>query len=148
MKNELMTGDWMQHANGKYYQVTHIDKLHDGSINFACGVPYLWSYNNKFEPVPMTMEFLEGNGFTDCATSIVLSEMGLRYWYQGYGNYISDSDFLITQDTNKKVFFVRYASFSFPPIKYVHELQHILSICHIDKEIQLNYEEVVSADNC
>ena len=59
----VQIGDWLQHANGKYYQVTRIDRLGDGNIHFACGFPHLWEYNNKFKPIPLEKIHLAKNGF-------------------------------------------------------------------------------------
>ena len=99
--NELMVGDWLKHANGKYYRVTRIDVLGDyNSIHYACGFPHLWEYNNKFEPIPLTPEILEKNGFK----RVIPSE-------------------------RTKVYLTH--------IKYVHELQHALRLCGIEKEIIL-----------
>lgn len=62
-ENELMIGDWVQHASGKYFRITRIDMWNNGSIHFACGHIHLWDYNNKFSPIPLTAEILKKNGF-------------------------------------------------------------------------------------
>ena len=58
---DLMVGDWVMNANGKPMQVKSIVFGH-----FACaenGGANCWEYNNNFEPIQITPEILEKNGF-------------------------------------------------------------------------------------
>lgn len=128
--DELMIGDWMQHANGNYFRVTRIDKWGDGSTHFACGHPHLWEYNNKFSPIPLTGEILEKNGFVkqDYDGWVISEKFGRRFI-----SYRTDYfDGLLK---------ILYAEEPFCDlclkIKYVHELQHALRLCNIEKEIKL-----------
>ena len=120
----------MQHANGKYYQVTRIDMLKDGSIHYACGTPHLWEYNNKFSPVILTHEILEKNfvydeledtfNLSDDYFDIVIRERNEYTWELSYHN--TEVHFLDTVING---------------IGFVHELQNILRFLCIDKEITL-----------
>lgn len=131
---DLMVGDWLMHANGTPMQVKMIVFGH-----FACGEKYtnFWEYNNKFEPIPLTPEILEKSGFND---SIIEAQKRIRFvvlckeyqitysfnsnWFSIYKNAnVSGSDY--------PIFICAFQE----RIKYIHELQHALKLCGIDKEI-------------
>lgn len=119
--NELMIGDWMRHVNGTPMQVTKITTVH-----FACaknGGANCWEYNNKFEPIPLTKELLKKNGF----------EL-IKGIYPTLRNHYKDIIFQmveIEETKHNKPFY----TFKGYPIFYVHQLQHALKLCEIDKEI-------------
>lgn len=117
--HKLMVGDWLQHANGKYFQVTRIDMWGDGSVHFACGHPHLWEYNNEFSPIPLTPEILEKNGFH-------------KVWNGSWK--LNNTNLLIDEDNG---FYVGISMLSLR-LDYVHELQHILRLCGIDKKIPIS----------
>lgn len=124
--NELMIGDWMRHANGTPMQVTRIDYTQDGG-HFACGTPHCWEYNNKFETVPLTGDILTANGF--------YSERNIGYVYEdGEHEVIVD---LWNHDCrilyNRDVVVNIHCFFDIA----VHELQHALRLCGVEKEIKL-----------
>lgn len=107
--NELMVGDYLMH-NGFPYRVIQVDGIvRDG-----------WMIENGEEdcgePIPLTPEILEKNGFI-CD--------GSSWWYL---------DFRIVLSTSKGVSLVcgRQKRFEF-----VHQLQHALRLCEIEKEIIL-----------
>ena len=125
----IQIGDWLLHANGKYYQVTRIDRLDDGNIHFACGFPHLWEYNNKFEPIALKRIHLTKNGFK--ATNAEDTEFVYRDGYEikvMIDEYIRDSMFLSIEFAEKNIWM---------PIEYVHELQQAMRIMGCDKEIEL-----------
>ena len=107
--NELMIGDWVMIEN--YSRICGIaedgvyfaDKNCKGAISF-----------DHIEPIPLTAEILERNGF-------VLD--GESWWYK---------DFRIVLSTSNGVSLICGRQMRF---KYVHELQHALRLCQIDKEI-------------
>ena len=133
--NELMIGDWLKHYNGTPMQVTKITTEH-----FACaenGGVNCWEYNNKFEPIPITPEILEKNGFNDTSFAANLKhkyfidtiEYQLGYYTKtnSFNVYKRGIDPFYTKD----VFCRGFQNI----VKYVHELQHALRLCGIDKEI-------------
>ena len=130
--NELMIGDWLQHASGKYFQVTRIDMWRDGSVHFACGHPHLWEYNNKFTPIPLIAEILEKNGFVEFMPhnwQIVIDNIMIELREPEHNMAIwLDWD---EHDTGT------YASYMLPKPDCVHELQHALRLCNIEKTIEL-----------
>lgn len=132
---ELQIGDWLQHANGKYYQVTRIDRLGDGNIHFACGFTHLWEYNNKFKPIPLEKRHLKMNGFK------VREETDDTefYYYDCYEINVSFDEGLPEDDIPPIIFLtIEFADKSIAmPIEYVHELQQAMRIMECDKEIKL-----------
>lgn len=117
-----MIGDWLRHYNGTPMQVTKITTEH-----FACaenGGVNCWEYNNKFEPIPLTPEILEKNGFEP------IKEGRFPTLKNCYGD-------ILFQLEDIKNEYIRDTLYMFKniPIFYVHELQHALKICGIDKEI-------------
>ena len=125
--NELMIGDWMQHASGDYFKITRIDMWSDGSTHFACGHPHLWDYNNKFSSIPLTVEILEKIGF----------------WYeQNVGYLMEEYEYEIiynSWDHNLRILKNReqILNLTYFDEMCVHELQHALRLCGINKEIEL-----------
>ena len=85
-----------------------------------------------FEPIPLTVEILEKNGILYRKSSfyyIINDNKDLEcthYIYQTIQN-----DWAIGVDTGA------YECSVFARIKYVHDLQHALKLCGIDKEIVL-----------
>jgi hypothetical protein len=133
--HELMIGNWLMHYNGTTMQVTRIEGCH-----FACGSPHCWEYNNVFKPIPITVEILEKNGWTQCNVD---DDGSVQYEYEE-GNV--DVDWwspsinipglfgCSTRDENTGII---HEMINELPISYVHELQNILRICGIKKEIVL-----------
>jgi len=117
----LMVGDWV-FTRGEIEQVTSI---YDGYI---CTEHYEDSHDYYFEPIPITPEILEKNGF---------EKQGFPGWE------IYTEDFLILWRNDYpdvleiRCFNAAYGSFRRSHISYVHELQHALRLCGIEKEIVL-----------
>ncbi len=109
--NELMVGDWVyDSANECYVQVTYKDFRND-CIRIL----------SDFKPIPITPEILEKNGFEN----------------QGYFGECILGDWRILCDTkNVDIIHGEHCNMD-TPIEYVHELQHALRLCGIDKEIVL-----------
>ena len=131
---ELMVNDWMQHANGKYYQVKRVDCLADNRVHFACDTPHLWEYNNKFYPIPLTDEILKKNGFEKIdGVDALFQEYG-HPWVCWDGKFLSITDQLDTQmedvETPHILLDVK--------VEYVHQLQHALRMVGVEKEIVLS----------
>lgn len=129
--NNLMVGDWVRHINGTPYQVTCIKDGH-----FACSIPHLWEYNNKFEPIPLTTEILKQNGFEEKTESNPF----VYYLFKDGDNIVSLEH---TYDTTDKEDYWacsignRLCDVCTISMHYVHELQHALKLCGITHEISL-----------
>lgn len=105
-----------------------------------------WCIIEKVEPIPLTPEILEKNGFEK-----VLDEDGTecyRYYNSAADGYIKISLYN-GGDGDWSIEIVNYEKFDNNEIVYnnnfiflkVHQLQHALKLCGIDKEIDLNNTE-------
>ena len=122
--NELMVGDWvkLKTDDGTFIKV-HISALSfeyiwgiidDDEANDAIGYDYL-------EPIPLTAEILEKNLSTTsqiqyCWDDFLSNSFGEDFYEIRYHGDVTE---LIIS------------------IRYVHELQHVLKLCKIEKEIIL-----------
>ena len=130
--NELMIGDWVRCTDPTPFQLKIIDEID----HVACGEDCLMVDIADLQPIPLTAEILEKNGF----------KVRSRYiWEQRYnyccvkvniapkieieGEIFDESPILLQVDG---------AIFSLDVIvDFVHELQHALRLCGIEKEIEL-----------
>lgn len=123
--NELMVGDWVNtpDGNGIISLINAIDE------RFGVCVIRMnrWFLPNDVSPIPLTAEILEKNGFKYDDTNIGW-ELGTHDFTIGYGHIpfdeIEDYPFIWVAEK-----IVR--------LRYVHELQHALKLCGIEKEIVL-----------
>ena len=132
--NELMIGDWVKFTS-KYGYGTGLvvgiepregsaepttftiwKKDKEGNTKFFVGVS-----KNCVEPIPLTPKFLEKNGFKD---SDFFGELLYKDW-----QIISDCHHLAARCGEGWNFDI--------PCKFVHELQHALRLCGIEKEITI-----------
>lgn len=111
---ELMIGDWV-FTRGEIEQVTSI---YDGYI---CTEHYEDSHDYYFEPIPLTPEILEKNGFEEFDGWRILDMDDVEIRWIGTTLEISGS----------------HGNMDLPDVQCVHELQHALRLCGIDKEIVL-----------
>ena len=126
---ELMIDDWVyNHESDQYQRVWLLD--YDNVI--LINGDYSYDYDD-IEPIPLTPEILEKNGWTYNNEDEKFSP---QTWVGG-GLMLQDADdggyrIVVTsdydnEDTNNTPFV----------ILYVHELQHALRLCGIEKEIVL-----------
>lgn len=135
---ELMIGDWVKviepdryagaqgtilsltSQEGGYYEINISD------VNYG----YLTTdvFNEDIEPIPITKEILEKNGFEKDARNESYYKWN---WYILQDNVSYDMETWIV-----RLFKASDLTFCHP-IGYVHELQHALRLCEIDKEIVL-----------
>ena len=119
--NEIMTGDYLRIAQtGKIIKIVAVDEP-SGSVDYFDGDAggALTISVEKIEPIPLTAEILEKNGF------VVEPE----YCYDNPLQYCEIIDGLWISISGEKYFEGK--------LEYVHELQHALRLCGIDKEIVL-----------
>jgi len=140
MINVLMIGDWVRvprlNKNGKVYRIDRANGVGNGFIAVLRGD----FHEDDIEPVLLTPEILKKNGFendfyeeesiADYHT-IRLEGYSLKHnigeidgylvtWCNGSINVTTDVHCCVQKD-----------------ISYVHELQHALRLCGIEKEIEL-----------
>ena len=120
-----------------------IDEVMMGDIVSASGRPIhvtlavLNNWSDNIKPIPLTPEILEKNGFNDTSFEanhkykyvIHTNEYQLGYYPKtnSFNVYKKGIDPFYTKD----VFCCGFQNI----VKYVHELQHALKLCGIDKEI-------------
>lgn len=124
--NELMLGDWVYVPHGG--SATHYGRV--------CGIYEREVVSTTLEkdsgltkasalsPILLTSEILEKNGF---------ERLGSGYILLGHPFGLTNPS---TPDDYKDNYWLRVAASSVN-IKYVHELQHALRLCEIDKGIVL-----------
>lgn len=147
--NELMLGDWVLH-DGEPYQIRQLGiygEDRDGKDYPAVcvGKPKgigLIVERDEIEPIPLTPKILEKNGFKK-----TLDEDDTEC-YRHY-NRAADGYIKITLyddgDGSWSIEIVNYDKFDDNEIKYknefsflkIHELQHALRLCGINKEIDI-----------
>ena len=135
--NEIMIGDWVRRRyitkpSGQEvvrdFRVDQIRRL------FKDDEPDVWGDNGnmgtaeQMEPIPLTPEILEKNGWENSAPGVWQKEYGgfIFYWEEGTGRFGMD-DFRYLQEQWKIHL----------QIKHTHELQHALRLCGIEKEVVL-----------
>lgn len=118
---ELMVGDWVRNDLGETQQVVELREI--GAMLYYNDV---YSYD-EIEPIPLTTEFLEKN-FGEARN----------------GGYFEGDEFyeLFIIEVNDGTWIIKLDDVEFSNIprqqvmvSYVHELQHTLKLCGIDKEI-------------
>lgn len=122
--NEIMIGDWVRHRwtccdTGREvvrdFQLAAIQKI--GSYLYA------WSKGGNagniedIEPIPLTPEILGENGFAELNPG--------TWWYM---------DFHISLSTTRVYTLICGRTIQF---RFIHELQHALKLCGIEKDIVL-----------
>ena len=128
--NELTLGDWVRIGNGEPTKVTEL--AHD-YVRVA-GMFSDQAYGHV-EPIEITPEILEKNGFTKEPF------VSFEHYYCNYNeSHIRAFKFYGEDDVYVDAIEPHMPSAPFiscARFKYVHELQHALRLCKIDKEIKL-----------
>ena len=125
----LMVGNWVK------YTLTGIPARVAGIIKTSkeCNIyAYVGTCNRlqginerDFEPIPITEEFLKKNGFCSKHNDLYYLDSG---WYLDIeGSAIGEFNDAYESPTFIKKF----------TVKYVHELQHILRLTGIEKEVKI-----------
>lgn len=138
--SELMVGDWV-FTRGQIEQVTSI---YDGYI---CTEHYEDSHDYYFDPIPITPEILEKNGFRFIKADTVCPAD--RYWWAINGTRdgamveitIYNPDVhgvkVLTKIHTQSLHESGVNTVHSCDIESVHELQHALRLCGIEKKITL-----------
>lgn len=143
--NELMIGDWVM-----VNDIEHTHPLQVTEIFNKCGAYYATLYwdgmpdnvnpevltadVDKVLPIPLTPEILEKNWFRKISEGrFLLEDSEDLYWVKFYPkdtNYTCGAyDYI---DLESGCISIREM-----PIEFVHDLQHAMRICGIEKEIEL-----------
>ena len=121
--NELMLGDWIATKSPMGVQNSLIQELYPKGIITETGGAFLF---DEISAIPLTQEILEKNGFAQNYMYNVLKiDEDFEFWYYphlGYLRYEYRGELLFK---------------SMDGLNYVHQLQHALRFCGIEKEIIL-----------
>lgn len=141
LHEQFMIGDWIG-VNGFNHKVEEIaykdGELTIGILDPQCEIYSCYKGLDKIESIPLTAEILEKNGF--CLEE---EERGFSEPYQVYVN--DEYQYVIKiypkdgMDRYSKLIIGEYDDSENMSllINYVHELQHALKLCGIEKEIQI-----------
>lgn len=124
---ELMIGDWLFYRgqfNAFCFRVEQITKRKVGYHAEPNESKMHYIILSECEPIPITPEFLERNGFDKVQSLYYLKSLNKVYLcfieYNIVNNCLFINEGLIPR-----------------PIRYVHQLQHALKLCGIEKEITI-----------
>ena len=127
--NELTIGDWVRspkNADGDFY-AGQVCEIMQGVEHYYCNIPGPDGNDSircdDLSPVPLTVEILEKNGF-ECRGglwNLPGEDMGFKQLAATFAIYPYYAD----------------PTIHLCEIMFVHELQHALRLCGIEKEIVL-----------
>lgn len=137
---DLMIGDLVIHGFGGIGKITEIDSktvvIKDDGFDTGDGMNEVSFALNELTPIPLTAEILEKNGFvkynevSDTPPYDQDEEGNMYYSYKG------EQKFWGWWQPNN-VYFIPVNAMLDLEIKYVHQLQHALRLCGIDKVITI-----------
>lgn len=127
---DLMIGDFVT-VNNTPLQIAALGTAKAGFTD-AKGEMFYHYYDN-IAPIPLTTEILEKNGWWlgDAEHHLESLNATIKQDYY-FGN-----DFTIRYDSDNKLLIERGYDNGEMELQYVHELQHALKLCGINKEIEL-----------
>ena len=143
--NELMIGDWVEctyWTPSKQLKVAEIRRVMDDEIKIGVYDDdlVLIFRQSEVNPIPLTPEILEKNGWkhefdkTDYMVKYDLGNEGKNCWMMWA---IKEHNLDIQRQDEKLDIYNLKVSRVDIPCDYVHELQHAMRICGIDKQIIL-----------
>lgn len=126
--SELMLGDYLYVWPSN--MVIKVAAIHKGKVGYhACTNKLSWVRVGLLRPIPLSIEILEKNGFKKDEKS-----ENMYYWNWS----ISDNCVSYDKETSKVRVFHTLGSLVFvEPLSFLHELQNALTICGIEKEIEI-----------
>lgn len=133
---ELSIGDWVVAKLAKWgydsleetepMRIMRIDNSEpeQAYMNLICGDGMMVHYASidDLHPIPLTPEILEKNGFVKAELATVIE------WYHWNDFFIGFKDGLIYTSINGREIW---------GMRHVHQLQHVLRLAGIDKDIEL-----------
>lgn len=136
---DLMIGDWvcLKDKNlpieKRYFKIKYlaisagvswVNQETNAPIGLRDGKSLIPVFRDEVYPIPLTPEILEKNGF-------VYADLPFENFYEGYGLRIYGGNFA---DGHSNWYIICGINVSMN-VTHVHELQHALRLCKIDKEI-------------
>lgn len=139
-KEELMIGDLVS-VLGMPFRIAELGTVRAGCLDEKGEISY--NCYAIIEPIPFTKEIVEKNGFTrhlaydyedEVYRLFVGEEDDGDYYLKSYSIEICTKN--SRGRIHRHIYPIPYTEFS-GTIKYIHELQHALRLCGIEKEIEI-----------
>lgn len=108
--------------SGKVCRITEVRLDNDGKVRAVVENDDFCGFVDEVEPIPLTQEILDKNGFEN---------MGNCYGELKIGEYR-----IMCDARNIAILHNEHVDVDVP-VEFVHELQNVLSICRIEKKIEL-----------
>ena len=118
--NELMIGDWVRCTDPKPFRIEQIDGVEEQ----VYGDDGFFVDTGDLRPIPLTAEILEKNGF-DMDGYVVHFKEDEHYMLE-----------MVFEDDELR-WTINCDEYTIMNFEYVHELQHALRLCGVEKEIIL-----------
>ena len=130
--NELMVGDWVHCAKLDYAPENYVANMQINQLYVADLDTYSFKElkYDEIEPVPLTGEILKRNGFRNNKLSHDEGD-----WYYNVNLEEVKGGLWINVVSSRNVLHGRKEFCGL--INYVHELQHAMKLCGIEKDIEL-----------
>lgn len=124
--DEVMIGDWL------LYKSDSLDNAFPIQVTREMFNKELVVWKDRFEPITLTPELLEKNGFKREKLIVAYNH------YTGIDNRVSlNDDFYSMNSRNKWTAHIDsedYCTIAHCELTYLHELQHLLTLCKINFE--------------
>lgn len=132
---DLMIGDWFRFRytiDGR--EIVRTFRI--SQIENELGKYYVWGdgfgrmcYPERLEPIPITLDVLKKNGFENVGCEVYQCDVRPFYiWWESDRSRLGiDIDNSFDKENFDQMLRI--------PVVYIHELQHALRLCGIDKEI-------------
>ena len=141
--NELMIGDWM-YVNGLTQQVFDLaynqneKELTIGVLDPQGDVYQCFYGFDHVEPIPLTAEILKKNGFKNDVSVFEQNMRDVRRNFSRLVVVIEQTEEFAKAKPQSPNYIIKVGSDMLElALDYVHELQHALRLCGIEKEIEL-----------
>lgn len=120
---QLMLGDYVFNTELGKNEIDKVVVIDTTRVLLENGK--LYTPINYIEPIPLTEAILE--------------KFGIEEFCWPLFRFHDDKGFEITKDYYGDYYWsIDYSAYRIVRLHYVHELQHVLRLCGIDKEIKLN----------
>ena len=131
-REKLMIGDWVLkdmnflEDNPMYTQTDYqpYQIITGEDIDLACETN--WLGDDVYQPIPLTLEILEKNGFVKSKYGDLTLELD---------DALGTTEIVLVPTYDEAYYWWRINNELITKIKNIHELQHVLRLCRIDKVI-------------
>ena len=135
--SDLMVGDWVMYNPNVFIEDEYEPTKKEYPTQIQSGEDIGLAIEGCYKPIPITPEILDKNGFSDYdnagAWRLFLADDESYYFGFSSVYYNTKDNFMNVVRENKKGAQNQCKG----NYKYVHELQHALKLCGIEKEIIL-----------